>query len=87
MPYPLCPEHDMREAMSDGEFWEHVFNRGHAQDDYDPDDDPNIPEIAEFELATRLAGPCPECGQVGACDYDAEGRPLIHVTDEDDDDA
>lgn len=29
---------------------------------------------------------CPECGESGPCGFDAEGRPMIHVTRRDDDD-
>ena len=80
MTMALCPEAAQRAAMTDSEFWEHVLI-GPDQDDreYDPDDDPNVPDQAEYELAARLATPCTECGQVGACAYDADGRPLIHV--------
>ena len=83
----LCPEADMRDAMTDEEFWAHVLQRTDelvADREWDPDDDPNIPDQAEYELEARLADPCPECGQVGACAYDAEGRALIHVVEEDD---
>jgi hypothetical protein len=76
---PLCPEHDLRAAMSDAEFWAHVFP-ARDEDDRQPDDQ----EIAEYELNARLADPCPECGQRGACAYDTEGRALIHVTEDDD---
>jgi hypothetical protein len=79
---PLCPEHELRAAMDDGEFWAHVLLPPGDDREYDPDDDPNIPDLAEYELNARLAGPCPECGQHGACAYDDEGRPLIHVTDD-----
>jgi len=82
---PLCPEHELRAAMTDGEFWAHVLLPPDDHRDYDPDDDPNLPDQAEYELDARLATPCPECGQVGACAYDIEGRPLIHVTQEEDD--
>lgn len=75
----LCPEAAMRAAMTDGEFWAHVFPQPDPVGERFPDDQ----EIAEYELAARLADPCPECGQIGACAYDGEGRPLIHVTPED----
>jgi len=77
----LCPEAEMRAAMSDGEFWEHVLGTG-THVEYDPDGDPNMPDQAECELNARLATPCPECGQPGACAYDAEGRPLIHAIED-----
>jgi hypothetical protein len=82
---PLCPEADLRDAMDDGEFWVHVLGQDGPDQPYDPEDDPNLPDAAEYELERRLANPCPECGQHGACAYDAEGRPLIHATTDDDD--
>jgi len=27
-----------------------------------------------------LDAPCGECGELGACGYDSEGRPMIHAT-------
>lgn len=70
----LCPERETRDAMPDPEFWEHVLQRGPAPDpeDIDPDE------------LTAQTDPCPECGERGACAYDAEGRALIHTTKEDD---
>jgi hypothetical protein len=76
---PFCPEHDMRAAMTDAEFWAHVFQQPDPVGERFPDDQ----EIAEYELNARLAEPCPECGQLGACSYDSEGRALIHVTEDD----
>ena len=29
------------------------------------------------------AAPCPECGSVGACGYDDEGRAMVHTTEDD----
>jgi hypothetical protein len=80
----LCPEAELRDAMDDGEFWAHVFGQDGPDQDYDPDDDPNLPDRAEYEMEQRLADPCPECGQSGACAYDAEGRPMIHAVEDDD---
>lgn len=79
----LCSEADARDAMTDEEFWVHVYNQDDHRE-YDPDDDLNIPDQAEYEMEARLADPCPECGQKGACAYDDEGRALIHVTQDDD---
>jgi hypothetical protein len=74
----LCPEAELRDAMTDSEFWEHVF----PQPDPDPEDFDIPPEVAaQWELDDRLATPCPECGQIGACAYDVDGRALIHVTE------
>ena len=80
----LCPEAEYRASPSDADFWAHVYGLDGPDRPYDPEDDPNVPDVAEYELETRLANPCPECGQVGACAYDSEGRPLIHVTSEED---
>lgn len=35
-------------------------------------------EPEELEYVT-ISDPCPECGQVGPCAYDVEGRPMIHT--------
>lgn len=73
----LCGEAKARDEMDDGEFWAHIYPDTGAED-RDPDD----AEVDEMELNVRLAEPCPECGQWGACSYDAEGRALIHVVDD-----
>ncbi len=71
----LCPDADFRDALSDDDFWHHVFS--HL---YGP-----MPEFTGFEPAddepAEVAGmlPCPLCGESGACAYDAEGLPLIHA--------
>lgn len=73
----LCPEADLRDAMTDGEFWEHVSrNLTGGSDYYGPDDDPPDMDVQVSET------PCGVCGEHGACGYDAEGRPLIHTTDD-----
>ncbi len=78
----LCPEAESRAAMSDAEFWEHVLQPGQLAD-YEPDD-PDADELSERDIERRIATPCPECGQYGACAYDADGRALIHVTESED---
>ncbi len=77
----LCGEADLRDAMTDGEFWAHVYPQTGWYEPRQPDDQ----EIEEFDLMARLADPCPECGVLGACAYDADGRALIHVTEDNDD--
>lgn len=72
----LCPEADARDAMSDDEFWQHVADN--LTEPYEPFDD-------EPEVVSIYAGPCSECGESGACAYDAEGRPLFHAAPADDD--
>lgn len=71
----LCPEGEMRAQMTDDEFWAHVYH----QHEFDDPRQPDQQEVAEYELNAKLADPCPECGQYGACSYDQEGRALIHV--------
>lgn len=67
----LCPEHEQRAAMTDNEFWEHV---------YPPEPEPELDDDQPEEQAER----CPECGSTGACAYDADGRPLIHIRSDED---
>ena len=70
----LCPESAERAALTDDEFWERVQRRPETV--YDATDEPKIdPEVS--------SGPCPECGETGACAWDSEGRPLIHATNHD----
>lgn len=69
----LCPEAAKRDAMTDAEFWDWAFNRNDApepeSDDYD--------EVDALPFGTL--SPCPECGEMGPCAYDDDGRPMIHV--------
>lgn len=69
----LCPEYDYRQSLSDGDFWEHVFNGG-------------LPEMLfeEPETDEYIMAPCIHCGSVGACGYDEQGRAMIHCLDSDD---
>lgn len=64
----LCPEGDYRASLSDEDFWAHVFKT-----DY-----PDIDE-SDLDETSSLPMPCPVCGSIEACDYDSEGRPLIHT--------
>ncbi len=73
---PICPEALTRDAMSDGEFWEHVFGGGPEQEVFDP---------AEYEIPTAQYDPCPECGEQGPCAVDDQGRPMIHLVERADD--
>lgn len=67
----LCPEADLRDAMTDEEFWAHVL----ASPEPWPD---------EVEVTSLDGIPCAECGEVGACGYDFEGRPLVHIVKDED---
>ena len=72
----LCPEAAERAAMSDDEFWAHVL---------EPLQPPGE-DVYDLPRESADLGPCPECGELGACAYDAEGRPMVHVREDDSDD-
>ena len=78
----LCPEADRRDAMTDDEFWADVARNltGLTWDDEPTWDGPDLDVQVSRE-------PCPECGAPGACAWDSEGRPLIHATDPDQEEA
>jgi hypothetical protein len=72
----LCPEGEYRAGLSDAEFWDHVAANllpGSVILEPGTDDDPPDPPALDVDR------PCPECGERGACGYDAEGRPMVHV--------
>ena len=74
-----CPEAATRDGLNDADFWALVFAQEPFEDDgyqYEP--------VLDDDLRTQLANPCPECGASGACGYDTEGRPMIHVTEDSD---
>lgn len=75
----LCGEADLRDAMTDEEFWERVYSR-EAWTEEDPWDN-GPPDVLIME--NGVTNPCPECGALGACSYDAEGRPMVHVVEVD----
>ena len=69
----LCPEHDMRAAMTDEEFWDHVA-RQHAPD-HEPDHEPDPEDYPEM-----IVGWCLRCGgNLIAEDY----QQLRRIIDED----
>lgn len=65
----LCPESEARAAMSDEDFWDHVFGQ---------DDDVPWDEYDRRNGVTPLDAPCEVCGSVSACMYDPNGLPLVH---------
>lgn len=71
-----CPEAAKREAMGDSEFWDYVLN-GIEPGTLPADGDDDYFWEPEWDEPTSA---CPECGVIGACGYDQEGRPLIHST-------
>lgn len=72
--YP-CTSRERRAAMSDGEFWQDVAD---SLSGPQPDADEDL-----VCMGIDAPTPCPECGSTTACGYDTEGRPMIHVTQED----
>jgi hypothetical protein len=71
----FCASSPEAAMLSDGEFWDRVFNRGEPTEPPQP----TVDDIERWELQDRMGGPCPECGEVGACAYDDEGRALVHL--------
>ena len=69
-----CTVRDVRSQMTDQQFWDHVYQVNIGA----PDDDG--PDLDDFGPDVPMTGtPCPECGEAGACAWDANGRPLIHA--------
>lgn len=78
-----CPEAEYREGLSDPDFWAYVLTGVRPGEEVaEPEADDGDDEW--YEEQVRL-GVCGECGQVGACAYDAEGRAMIHVRPVNDD--
>ena len=76
----LCPEADENDALSDGDYWDKVAESlGVGGPDTEPDFDDMEPVDEELRRP-----PCDICGSTGACGYDMEGLPLIHVLPPDD---
>lgn len=73
---PLCPVNDYRRSLSDDDFWAFVL-LGER-----PGDDADGPDIDD--LTSNQGEPCAECGERGACGYDMEGRPMVHIPEPDD---
>jgi hypothetical protein len=71
-----CPEADFRSRLSDAEFWGYVL-LGLAPGD--APDEPDLDDYGPGAVVPMTGTPCPECGEPGACAWDAEGRPLIHA--------
>ena len=71
----LCPEADHRASLSDDDFWAYVFRNDQPEFDDDV-------EYIDEELSNQFS-PCSECGEMGPCGYDFEGRPLYHIQEYD----
>jgi len=72
---PFCASSPEAAAMTDAEFWAHVY-----PDDFEEPIDPYAGEPGPVDVA-----PCPECGALSACGFDDEGRPMIHAINVEDD--
>lgn len=77
-----CTEASYRGKLTDAEYWPYVLQgiRPGEEPDYDG------PDLDDDALITNQNAPCPECGEHGACAYDAEGRAMTHVTTRGDND-
>ena len=69
--------------MSEGQFWQDVAD-SIAGDSVEPcalgGDLAEYPyDDEDSEQMSYQQEPCAECGEVGPCGYDNEGRPMIHV--------
>jgi hypothetical protein len=71
----ICPEHDYRSNLSDQEFWGRVAANLIADTQIDYNDEDLYDQEEDFN-------PCTICGSSGACGYDIEGRPMIHLEDD-----
>lgn len=65
---PFCASSPEAAAMTDAEFWAHVYP------DVEEPIDPYLGEPGPVDIA-----PCEVCGSLDYCGYDLEGRPWIHA--------
>lgn len=75
----LCPDREYRESLSEDEFWDYVLLGQRPGEYVEPEPDDDLDEYVTF---AGTFDACPECGEIDACGYDAEGRPMIHTTNE-----
>ena len=73
----LCPDREYRESLSEDDFWPYVLLGQRPGEYVEPE-----PDFGDGYFIGDDA--CPECGEFDACGYDAEGRPMIHVTESED---
>jgi len=67
-----CPTRDLRAALTDDEFWQDVADARHPLGIWEA-------EPTDLDAVTFQNDPCSECGEHGECAYDAEGRPMVHI--------
>ncbi|MDJ0337451.1 hypothetical protein [Cryobacterium sp. PH31-O1] len=68
-----CPTRDRRARLTDDEFWQDVANG------LEPEGYVDEPGQIDLDSTTYQDTPCSECGEHGACATDSEGRALIHI--------
>ncbi len=62
--------------MTDEEFWSYVAkNLEYRMDVFDESEDADVVDQSLVYVNTS----CPVCGEIRACAWDSEGRPLIHA--------
>jgi len=78
----ICPEGEFRANLSDQEFWTYVLDIGGSPEG--PEEPPDIDMLEPGKENFRLDNPCTVCRSPGACYYDSEGRPMIHIEESED---
>lgn len=76
------PDEQYEQVTPTGSCWPCVMGVHEGWAEPEPDE-PTAADLYDDILRARL-GECSECHQIGACSYDAEGRPMVHVTEDDD---
>lgn len=79
-PLKSDPDEQYEQVTPTGSCWPCAM--GVNQIAYDDEPDPTDADLLDDLLRARL-GQCPECHQIGACAYDSEGRPMVHVQEDD----
>ena len=75
-----CLDRTTREGLSDADFWQRVA------DSMAPGDcGPSEPDFDDLDHTTNQDTACSECGEHGACATDSEGRAMVHIQTNGDD--
>lgn len=72
----LCPEQDERESEDELDFWQRIADNLNPPPPFEDPDDAGELDVQVSREACRV------CGELGACAYDSEGRPMIHTDDD-----
>lgn len=73
---PFCASSPEAQAMPEEDFWDAVFSHHQGPEPDDEDLSDQHPLFAEM-------APCRECGEMGPCGFDVEGRPMVHLERDD----